>query len=47
MFEVGDRVCHDVHGMGRVIAVDSHAVTVDFGSQPIRVKPPYPKMQHL
>lgn len=47
MFEIGDRVSHDLYGVGKVIAVDSHAVTVDFGSQTVRVKPPYAKMQHL
>ena len=47
VFEVDNRVSHDLYGMGRVVAVDSHAVTVDFGSQTVRVRPPYPKMQHL
>ncbi|QBX56086.1 hypothetical protein EXE58_11835 [Nocardioides seonyuensis] len=47
VFEIGDRVSHDLYGVGKVIAVDSHAVTVDFGSQTVRVKPPYAKMQHL
>ena len=47
VFEVDDRVCHDLYGMGKVIRVDSHAVTVDFGSQAVRIKPPFAKMQHL
>ena len=30
VFEVGDRVTHDLYGLGQVSHVDSHAVTVDF-----------------
>ena len=47
VFEIGDRVCHDLYGLGSVSAVDSHAVTVDFGAQSVRIKPPYAKLQHL
>lgn len=47
VFEVGDRVCHDLYGLGSVTAIDSHAVTVDFGEQSVRIKPPYAKLQHL
>ena len=47
VFEVDDRVTHDLHGLGRVIAVDAHAVTVDFGSQVLRVVHPAPKLHHL
>ena len=47
VFEVDDRVTHDLHGLGRVIAVDAHAVTVDFGSQVLRVVRPHPKLHHL
>jgi hypothetical protein len=46
-YAVDDRVCHDVYGLGKVTAIDSHAVTVDFGSQRVRIKPPYAKLQHL
>ena len=42
-----DRVCHDLHGIGRVTGVDSHAITVDFGDKVVRIQPPYPKLQHL
>ena len=35
-FEVADRVCHDRHGLGRVVRVDSDAVIVDFGSGDVR-----------
>ncbi len=31
-FHVGDRVTHDHCGLGRVVAVSEHYVTVDFGS---------------
>ena len=47
VFEVGDRVCHDLYGLGVVTALDTHAVTVDFGEQSVRIKPPYAKLQHL
>ena len=47
VFEVGDRVCHDLYGLGTVTHLDSHAVTVDFGEQSVRIKPPYAKLQHL
>ena len=47
VFEVDDRVTHDLHGLGRVVGVDNHAVTVDFGSQVLRVAHPYPKLHHL
>jgi hypothetical protein len=47
VFEVDDRVSHDVYGLGKVVRIDSHAVTVDFGSQAIRVTPPFAKLHHL
>ncbi|WP_210649182.1 hypothetical protein [Nocardioides sp. SYSU D00065] len=46
-FEVGDRVSHDLYGLGKVVKVDSHAATVDFGSQLVRITPPYAKLHHL
>jgi hypothetical protein len=47
VFEVDDRVSHDLHGLGKVLSVDSHAVTVDFGSQTLRITPPFAKLHHL
>ena len=47
MFEVGDRVTHDLYGLGQVTHVDNHAVTADFGSQTVRFAHPYPKLHHL
>ena len=47
VFEIDDRVTHDLHGLGRVTAIDAHAVTVDFGSKVLRVPHPYPKLHHL
>lgn len=46
-FEVDDRVSHDVYGLGKVVKVDSHAVTVDFGAQLVRITPPFAKLHHL
>jgi len=46
-YEVKDLVSHDSYGMGRVVHVDAQAVTVDFGSQTVRVKSPFTKMSKL
>jgi hypothetical protein len=47
VFEVSDKVCHDLYGLGTVVKTDSHAITVDFGAQTVRITPPYAKLQHL
>ena len=47
VFEIGDRVSHDLYGLGKVTKIDSHAVTVDFGEQSVRIKPPFAKLHHL
>ena len=46
-FETGDRVSHDLHGVGRVIDVEAQAVTVDFGSQKVRIASPFHKLEKL
>jgi hypothetical protein len=46
-FESGDLVSHDSYGMGRVIAAEAHAVTVDFGTQTVRITSPFHKMSRL
>lgn len=46
-FETDDRVSHDLHGVGRVISVDSVAVIVDFGSQRLRIASPFHKLEKL
>ncbi|MGZ5405639.1 MAG: CarD family transcriptional regulator [Nocardioides sp.] len=46
-FEVGDRVCHDSHGLGRVIGIDGGGATVDFGTKLVRVETPFRKMTKL
>jgi transcription elongation factor GreA-like protein len=46
-FECGDQVNHDVYGVGRVVSTDADAVTVDFGSQKVRVMSPFRKMSAL
>lgn len=35
-FHIGDRVVHDSCGLGRVLSVSEHFVTVDFGSAGVR-----------
>ncbi|GGX74009.1 hypothetical protein GCM10010358_30480 [Streptomyces minutiscleroticus] len=45
---MGDRVTHDVYGLGRVIGVeDGIAVLVDFSSAQERILSPYAKMSKL
>lgn len=47
-FEVGDRVAHDLYGLGRVIGIEGGiAVLVDFGSTQERILSPYAKMSKL
>ncbi|MFC8916012.1 hypothetical protein E2C00_08185 [Streptomyces sp. WAC05374] len=47
-FAVGDRVSHDRHGLGRVIAVEDEIATlVDFGSRQARIVSPYKGMDKL
>ncbi|MEU7029296.1 hypothetical protein AB0A60_21745 [Streptomyces sp. NPDC046275] len=47
-FAAGDRVTHDVHGLGRVIGIeDGVAAVVDFGSAPERIVSPYARMSKL
>jgi hypothetical protein len=46
-FAVDDTVCHDLYGLGRVVGTETHAVTVDFGAQRVRIRSPYAKLQHL
>lgn len=43
-FEEGDLVSHDSYGMGRVVSVEAHAVTVDFRPQVVRITSPYPRL---
>ena len=47
IFETGDRVSHDIHGLGLVVGVDSYGVTVDFGAQTLRITSPFNKMEML
>ena len=47
VFEVGNRVTHDLYGLGQVTHVDSRAVTVDFGAKVVRIAHPFPKLHHL
>jgi hypothetical protein len=46
-YEVADLVSHDAYGMGRVTDVDRAAVTVDFGSQTVRIPSPFRRMSKL
>lgn len=46
-FALGDLVSHDTYGVGRVSRHDDESVTVDFGSQTVRVASPFHKMERL
>jgi hypothetical protein len=46
-FECGDLVTHDWYGMGRVIAAEADAVTVDFRTETVRITSPYRKLAAL
>ncbi|MFE4259117.1 hypothetical protein [Streptomyces sp. NPDC056883] len=48
-FNVGDRVSHDEHGLGRVVAIEEGiAVLVEFGPEVRkRILSPYTKMSAL
>ena len=38
---------HDSYGVGRVVGIESDAVSVDFGDKTVRVSSPYRKMTKL
>ncbi len=44
---MGDPVCHDAHGVGKVVGVEASAVAVDFRGTVLRVPSPYRKMEKL
>ena len=46
-FDVGDRVCHDSYGLGRVVGIDGGGATVDFGGGTVRIASPFRKMTKL
>lgn len=46
-FAVGDRVCHDSYGLGRVVSVDGGGATVDFSDKTVRIATPFRKMTKL
>ena len=46
-FAMDDLVCHDAHGVGRVVGMEPSAVTVDFRGQPVRITSPYRKLVKL
>ncbi len=47
VFEMDDRVSHDLYGLGRIVGLEAHAVAVDFGEKRVRVTSPYSKLHHL
>ncbi|SFC84845.1 hypothetical protein SAMN04487968_112106 [Nocardioides terrae] len=46
-FESGELVSHDSYGMGRVVAVEPAAVTVDFSPKIVRIPRPFPRLAKL
>jgi hypothetical protein len=47
VFAVADRVTHDKYGLGRVVSIESAAVTVDFGADTVRIVSPFAKLTKL
>lgn len=46
-FELDDRVSHQSHGLGRVVGMESAAVTVNFGTRTVRIVSPFHKLEKL
>jgi hypothetical protein len=46
-FDVDDMVSHDSYGLGRVVNVEAHAVTVNFGDRTVRITSPFAQMGKL
>ncbi|WP_153394037.1 hypothetical protein [Ornithinicoccus halotolerans] len=46
-YACGDLVNHDAYGVGRVIGAEAAAVTVDFGTQKVRITSPFHRMAML
>jgi hypothetical protein len=47
-YAVNDRVTHDSYGLGSIVSVEEdRAVTVDFGSEPIRLTLPCARLSKL
>lgn len=46
-FAIDDRVAHDTYGVGRVIGTALAVVTVDFGTQTVRIISPFDKLEKL
>lgn len=46
-FVVDDRVTHDLYGLGRIVNVETQAVTVEFSDHKLRIPSPYKKLHHL
>lgn len=46
-YAMDDLVCHDAHGVGRVVGMESAAVTVDFRGRAVRITSPYRKLVKL
>ena len=46
-FACDDLVSHDSYGVGRVVGTEAGAVTVDFGSQTVRITSPFNRMGKL
>jgi hypothetical protein len=46
-YAIDDLVSHDSYGMGRVIQVETAAVTVDFRTRTVRITSPFSKMTRV
>lgn len=46
-YAVDDDVCHDLYGLGKVVSVEAHAVTVNFRDRTVRITSPFAKLEKL
>ncbi len=46
-FDIGDRVTHDKHGLGRIISENPLSVVVDFGGTKVSVQSPFTRLTKL
>lgn len=46
-FHLHDRVSHQSYGLGRVVGTESAAVTVNFGTQTVRIVSPFHRLEKL
>ena len=46
-YALGERVCHQRYGLGRVVGAEGAAITVDFGNCTVRLVSPFANLEKL